>query len=214
MRTFNIFLFVLLFAGCGLLKNKKTFEGGGSYLVQVDSALKKDIQIIHLTHSTGVIFPAEYGKKVLGVNGLTKDCTFFTPDSVWVKKNELEIDRQYCTATKEYWKSILSGSKTDTSKHPQYIKDTTVALKAAAKFCANWQANQIYYDRQYIGYITPTGDKIIVVQLIDFRDDPHKYKQIFTSVWIAGWHGWYYSNIFIVYFNTNKNKLTIDKEAI
>ena len=80
------------------------------------------------------------------------------------------------------------------------------------KYCELWSANESFYDKQYIGYLNKAGERVIIINLIDFRQDPHYLKQSFTTCWIQGWHGWFYSNVVDLYFNADKNLLMISKD--
>ena len=50
------------------------------------------------------------------------------------------------------------------------------------KRCPTWQQELKYYDKQYIGFINEAGERIIYIQLCDFRQDPYKLKPIFNSI--------------------------------
>ncbi|WP_295720964.1 hypothetical protein [Mucilaginibacter sp.] len=211
LRVFTFFILLLSFASCKLFHSKRidSIKGGGSYIAKIDSNFQKSICSIHSTHSRGVIFPAEYAKQIFGRNGRGKNIAFFTPDSTLIKKVDKEINYQYCAANEKHWINLF-WPENDTVKRVISEEQKRAISKISAKFCLNWQQNWIFYDRQYIGVITPTGERVILIQLIDFRKDPHKYKQIFTSSWISGWHGWFSSNIILVYFNVPTNSLTMD----
>jgi hypothetical protein len=209
------FLFFLLFlTGCSL-HNKRTydFEGGGSFITLSDSNSKKEICVIHSDHSIGVIFPAQYAEKRFGTNTWAKNKTFFTPDSALIRKIYKETNYQYCLVSDKYWNNFIIRFTSDTVKHIISREQKDIISNVSVRNCLNWQKNWIYYDCRYIGYFNERGEKNVMIQIIDFRSDPYKLKPLLTQSWIGGWHGWFYSNIQIFYFNVQKNLLSTDDDV-
>jgi hypothetical protein len=212
LKYLTLFLFLILFTNCKILHRKKSysFEGGGSYIQSIDSISKKDIQIIHFTHSIGVIFPATFGEKIFNSNTLHKS-TFFTPDSNLIRKVDKEVNYQHCFSAdshyEKYFGHLFHGNKADSINPILSSDEKEIINEISLGDCLYWQRNSTYYDKQYIGYISATGHKVIYIKLIDFREDPHKLKPLFFTSWIDGWHGWFYSNIYQLYFDVTDNKL-------
>jgi len=190
----------------------------GVVIEHVDSNIKKNIHLVHFTHSTGVIFPAAYGEKKFGRNKWWEGKTFFTPDSVLIKKIDKEISDQYGIAHMRFnslnWDGTIERLKADSDFKELKIarKQRHIQEKREKKFWAKWKNNLIYDDRQYIGYISANGEKIIYVQFLNFREDPYGLKPMLANSWIEGWHGWFETNRRLLHFHIEKNLLTINEE--
>jgi len=149
-------------------------------------------------------------------NNWGADKGFFTPDSDLIKKIDKEINYQYCLAedkfSEKYWGHFMHEARTDSIKPILSSEERKIINEISVSSCLNWQRNFPYYDKQYIGYISGTGDKVIYIKLIDFRQDPNKLQKFLFTSWIDGWHGWFYSNIRELYFNVSQNRLTISEK--
>ncbi len=223
MRHSVSILIFLTISSCTAQTKKQTKEDGfdvshGVSLDKIDSSLLKDIRYVHFDSSIGVIFPAEYGKKIFGkINGWGKR-VFFTPDTTLVKQINAAIMSQYCIAMTRFdsavWSRTLDNLKEDDNKKSlKQAKEQMVDHKERfEKLCPQWQHDLIYYDRQYVGFITEEGDKMIYIQFLDFRQDPYKLKQAFGISWIGGWHGWFETNTNRLHFHVDKNLLTINED--
>jgi len=190
----------------------------GVSLERIDSTFLKDVRFVHFDSSVGVIFPAGYGKQKFGTNINWQKRTFFTPDTSLIKQIDISITNQYCIARKRFddaqWKTILDYLKenNDTNSLKRAREQMAEQKSQFKQMCRQWQHDLIYLDRQYIGFITEEGDKIIYVQYLDFREDPYKLKPAFNISWIDGWHGWFETNMKRLHFNTEKNLLTINED--
>jgi len=69
-----------------------------------------------------------------------------------------------------------------------------------------------FSDRQYLGYINDKEEKIILIQLVDFREDPHGLKELVDKQFIIGWHGWFNSNISRMHYHVDSGKLTVNED--
>jgi hypothetical protein len=218
MRNLFYLILTLLFSTGCLFHKQVSFvgEGGGSFMDPVADSLKKDIRIIHFEHSLGVIFPAEFAEKKFGRNyNRQKLKGFFTPDTDLIRKIDKEVNYQYCNSKEKADQSFFAGLAKNAARNTPTYKISkelqNIIDKMSAQNCLYWQDNSVYFDKQYVGYFTDTGEKVIKIRLIDFRQDPHKLKHFLPSAWINGWHGWFYSNIYEMSFNVNENLLTIDE---
>jgi hypothetical protein len=190
----------------------------GVYLNKIDSSFRKDIRFVHFDSSIGVIFPAEYGKQKFGpIFGYTK-YTFFTPDTSLIKQIDVAVSSQYCIASRRFdkknWNSTIRTLRAMKNK-----KELALAKKQRAKlkdwyepFCPKRQHDLIYKDRQYLGIITEKAEKLIYIQLLDFRKDPYVLRPFFKISWIEGWHGWFETNTESLHFHLEKNRLTINED--
>ena len=218
LKYLTLLFFLFTLTDCKLIHQKRFygFEGGGSYIVPVDSSIKKDVYVIHYSHSESIIFPASYGVKRFTNNKWAVNKTFFTPDSELIKKVDKEINYQYCLASdnydKKYWGSSFHANKADSLKPVLNVDETEIISEISLNGCLWWQKNHDYIYKQYIGYINTSGDRVLDIKLIDFRQDPHKLKTNVSLGWIDGWHGWFYSNVHEIYFHIKKNRLTINEE--
>ena len=223
MRTFILFIFLLTITGCAAQKQKQTKQDAfnvshGVVVNTIDSGLIKDIRYIHFDNSKGVIFPAEYGRKKFGKNFYSQQRTFFTPDTLLIKNIDTAIINQYCKATIRFndsvWKRTIESLKEDNDI--ESLKRAEMQMKTSQeqfnKLCPKWQQDLKYFDKQYIGFINGAGEKIIYIQLCDFRQDPYKLKSIFNTAWVDGWHGWFETNTKRLHFHLDTNELTINKD--
>jgi len=207
-----LLLFILWLTNCKILHKNKSlaFEGGGSYIQSIDSISRHEIQIISFSHSIGVIFPASFAKKIFNANTLHEK-SFFTPDSNLVRKIDKEVNYQYCFTeynhNKQFWGHFIHSTRTDSINPILSSDEKAIINEISLEECLSWQRNTAYYDKQYIGYISAAGHKVIFIKLFDFREDPKKLKPLFFTSWIDGWHGWFYSNMRQLCFDVNENKL-------
>jgi hypothetical protein len=199
-----LLLFILWLTNCKILHKNKSFafEGGGSYIQSIDSISRHEIQIISFSHSIGVIFPASFSKKVFNANTLHEK-SFFTPDSNLVRK----IDKEVNYHNQQFWGHFIHSTRADSISPILSSDEKAIINEISLEECLSWQKNAAYYDKQYIGYISTVGHKMIFIKMFDFREDPHKLKTVFYNSWIDGWHGWFYSNMRQLYFDVNENKL-------
>lgn len=189
----------------------KSRLGYGVVVQPIDSSFKEDLRLVHFGPTIGVIFPAAYAAKKFGGTEWGKGRVFFTPDSNLVKDIDERVFSQYCDATKSYLEGYLSKQAVDTT-----AKNRTTILKAAKliadKYCVAWKKDFTFYDRQYFGYTKASGERIIVIKFLDFRQDPYQLKPLLSVSWIDGWHGWFYSNIIQLNYQIDKNQLIIDED--
>jgi hypothetical protein len=216
-------LLVLTIAGCQAQNKEQAKEDAfnishGVVVDKIDSNLLKDIRIVHFDSSNGLIFPGEYGKQKFGKNMGWERRTFFTIDTSLIKQIDTAIINQYCTAMRrfddEVWNRTIESLKDDNDKKSLSRAKQQMALskKRFQMNCPEWQEELKYYDKQYIGYSTEDGERIIYIQLLDFRQDPYNLKPLFSFSWIDGWHGWFETNTRRLHFHVATNLLTINED--
>ena len=223
MRTFNLLILLLTITGCTAQKQKQKNEDAfnvshGVVIKPVDSALIKEIRYIYFDNSRGVIFPAEYGRQMFGKDIYSQQRTFFTPDTLLIKNIDTAIINQYCKAAIRFsdsgWKRTIESLKEDNDI--EGLKRAEMQMKKSQeqfnKFCPKWQQDLKYFDKQFIGFINGAGEKIIYIQLCDFRQDPYKLKSILNTAWVDGWHGWFETNTKRLHYHLDTNKLTINED--
>ena len=215
IRNFICLIILLVFITSCIFHKRVVFaEGGGVFIDTIDSSLKQDGRIVRLGQTIGVAFPAEYSKKRFANSSEKK--IFFTPDTDLIKRIDKEANDQYCNAQERhdeiYFGKGLHRTKPDSLNTILSNEEKESIDKLSMYDCLFWLKNYVYYDKQYIGYTNVSGEKIIWIKLIDFREDPHKLKQYLTTSWIDGWHGWFYSNVREMYYHVNKNLITIEED--
>ena len=220
--TSIILLLVILYSCKGQAPKQTNYDtfnvSHGVALDKIDSNLLKDIRFVHFDSSIGVIFPKEYAKKRFGKTLGWEKYVFFSPDTALIKQIDTAIINQYCVAMIRFdsavWSRTLENLKGDINKKSlaRAKKQMAEQQQRFEKSCTQWQHDLMYQDRQYIGYITDSGDKIIYIQFLDFRQDPYKLKSAFSTSWINGWHGWFETNTNRLRFHVDKNLLTINED--
>lgn len=172
------------------------------YLESMPDDLKKKIQVIKLEKSIGVIFPAEY---TVGFNK-EKFKNRFTPSEEDIRKAEIEITKQYLESDRKFiYEQVYVRTKEiygnqNINKQQTYSDLMKIKIKKAKK--------NRKFARQYIGFIED-GEKKIVIQFIDFSQDPYNEKDKFTYYFIQAHGGWYDINIRRKVYNLNTKKLTV-----
>jgi hypothetical protein len=222
MRPFTTILFFLMLISCKAQNENQTKEDAfnvshGVAIDRIDSSLLREIQFVRFDNSEGVIFPAEYGKQKFGKNMWWGKRTFFTPDTNLIKLIDTAIINQYCVAMRRFndavWSRTIENLEADNEKKSLATAKQQMAddKKRFGKFCPQWQKELTYHDKQYIGFVTEEGERIIYIQLLDFRQDPYNLKPVFDVSWIDGWHGWFETNTKRLHYHVDKNQLTINE---
>ena len=161
---------------------------------------------MHFGRTVGVVFPGEYGKRNFGKDARGTNKAFFTPDTNLIRSIDQKVFNQYCNAIETYWQKYLDGQTGD-STH----RSGKAAALAAKKYCTLWKETFPFYDRQYVGYTTTSGERIIIIKFLDFRQDPYQLKPSLAVSWIDGWHGWFYSNVVQLFYHVGSNTLTLEE---
>jgi hypothetical protein len=180
--------------------------------------LQKEVVILQFEHSQAVIFPASYAQKLFGNKRHWDEYMFYTPDSALVRRIDKEILDQYCAASKRFnesaWSTTIaySSSANDKSSLKLAKKQMIESKQRFAEYCKKWKADSKYWGKQYVGYITPKGEKMIYVQLLDFRKDPYHLNESFKLSWIDGWHGWFETNRRMLHYHVDKKLLTVNED--
>jgi len=223
MRHITTILFFLTLIGCKTQNKKQTKEDSfyvihGVAIDRIDSSLLNKIQFVSFEYSEGVIFPAEYGEQKFGNNMWWGKRTFFTPDTNLIKQIDTAIINQYCVAMKHFndavWGRTIENLEDDNEKVSLATAKQQMAedKKRFEKTCPQLQKELEYHDKQYIGFVTEEGERIIYIQLLDFGQDPYKLKPVFGVSWIDGWHGWFETNTNRIHYHIDKKLLTINED--
>jgi hypothetical protein len=207
MKTTICLIICASLLGCSVKRtSKKTINrDGGFFLRTVDTGERRDIKIIHFATTTGVVFPSIYAKRLFGRTDTLRE--FFTPDTNLVRQVESKMKNAYCLAN-----LLFNKKRFDVGPGANCISKPTVGELISGKQCQQWQKTYLYYDKQFLSFINKSGERVMLIQLIDFREDPHQLKSMFTNTWITGWHGWYYNNILQLHYHIDKDLFTIGEE--
>ena len=219
-KKYIVPIFLLLFnlSVLGQTTDDRFNVNHGVSISKVDSSLKSKLQLLQFDSSIGIVFPAEYATTILSQNYDWQNKQTFTPDTSLIKIVENEIPRQYCRANKTFEDSNWRYEKASyfrIREHKEFKKAKkryNYWLKLIDTACPKWKHDLIYFDKQFMGYISAIGERIILIQLCDFRQDPYLLKSIFNESWIDGWHGWFETNRRLLHFNVDKNLLTINED--
>ena len=159
----------------------------------------------------GYAFSKEY-KYETGIEFPDK-VDFFTPDSVDIEKAEYEIPRQYVSAmesflTQNQWKTfdnnINSYSEQEIRLEKRIRESTMNSIRERSKRLSR-------YDRQYVGYKTTSGDKILFINFIDTRAgrQGRDFKSTIDKELILGFGEWYEKHTFRLSFNLTTNEISV-----
>lgn len=214
----SILSIILFFVGCCFGQTTQTEDDPfdvnyGVTLERIDSSLLKDVQIVEFDKSEGVIFPKEYAEQFFG----DPKAVYYTPDTALIKSIDLEIISQYCEANQRFNENVqaITIKRLEENDDRESIENArrqkNEERKRFERNCLKRQKNLIYFDRQYIGYTNKSGERIIFIQMLDFRKDPYRIKPEFKNSWIVGWHGWFETNTISLHFHVDKNLLTVNE---
>ncbi len=219
-KNYIVPIFLLLFnlSVHGQTTDDRFNVNHGVSISKIDSSLKTKLQLLQFDSSIGIVFPAEYATKILSQSNDWENKQTFTPDTSLIRIVEAEITNQYCQSEKRWQDSSWKYDKTTYSR----IFERKEFRKAKKRYhywlnlidtaCPKWKHDLRYFDKQFMGYISAKGERIIYIQLCDFREDPYLLKKIFKESWIDGWHGWFETNRRLLHFNVDKNLLTTNED--
>lgn len=217
MNRFPLILIIFAFLqNCTSLKSEiqNGFEVSHGVVVQeIDKNLNDSIMILKFESREGIVFPERYAKELFK-NSFQR---YFTPSKCEIIEAETELEKQYCQARKAFWNyrklQNLEDFKNDRKELKEILNYYKKREKLFTKNCPKRQIQLINCDRQFLGFYNNIGEKIIRIQIIDFSQDPYKLKNLFYKSWIDGWHGWFETNVDIMHFNLNTNKLTVNDDV-
>lgn len=160
----------------------------------------ENVKVIELENSIGIILPAELDVYFL------KKSDRFTPSKEQIVRVESEIEKQYLEAQRQFIYEQVYVRTSEVYGDQKIDKQKTYSdiMESVSKIAERISK----YDRQYVGYVE-NGEKIILINFIDFSKDPHNLEKDLAKELIGGFHGWFQSNIITQNFNLNTNKLTV-----
>ena len=196
-KTIYISIILTLTLSCG---SSKFNVNHGVVLETLSEEVKREMKILDLEKSTGVIFPKEYevnfNKDRLSIR--------FSPTENEVREAEIELNKQYLDSDKRfaYNHNFVRFEDNIEWTLEERQKDFQNLMKRNKKEAKK----SIKFDRQYLGFIE-NGQKILVIQFIDFSQDPYRLIDQLTKSWIGGWHGWFETNVMLKEYNMETKKL-------
>ncbi len=196
-KTIYISFILTLTLSCG---SSKFNVNHGVVLEPLSEEVKREMKILDLEKSTGVIFPKEYEA------GFNKGrlSNRFTPTENEIREAEIEINKQYLDSDKRFaYNQNFVRFKDD----PEWtLEERQKDFQNLMKWNKKEAKKSIKFDRQYLGFIE-NGQKILVIQFIDFSQDPYGLNDQLTKSWIGGWHGWFETNVRLKEYNMEIKKL-------
>ena len=169
-------------------------------LEPLSKQLSAEVNVLDLKKSIGVIFPKEFEANF----NKSRLSNRFTPTENEVREAEIEIYKQYLDSDKrfaynQYFVRLKDDTEWTLDERQKHFRNLMKWNKKEAK-------KSIKFDRQYLGFIE-NGQKILVIQFIDFSQDPYRLKDHLTKSWIGGWHGWFETNVRLKEYNMKTKKL-------
>ncbi len=196
-KTIYISIILTLTLSCG---SSKFNVNHGVVLEPLSEEVKREMKILELEKSTGVVFPKEcevnFNKSRLSNR--------FTPTENEIRQAEIEINKQYLDSDKRFAYNQNFVRFKDNSEWT--LEERQKDFQNLMKWNKKEAKKSIKFDRQYLGFIE-NGQKILVIQFIDFSQDPYGLKDQLTKSWIGGWHGWFETNVRLKEYNMETKKL-------
>ncbi len=185
--------------------------------IKTDSLISQKIEEISLGNYKGYIFPKEYGKIYYRIEiekGEVREVVDLDPILIVLIDAKLD-ENEYINANREFmkhrynefymakkempdaydWEKLKKGEE-------EYWKSFEENKKVWSKLVNSW-------DRQFIGFVNAKGETVVLINLIDFSNDPYCMKQYVNKQIISGFHGWFYSNIRRLYYNLSQQKFSL-----
>ncbi|WP_157811897.1 hypothetical protein [Tenacibaculum sp. SZ-18] len=121
-----------------------------------------------------------------------------------IRKAEIEINKQYLDSDKRFAYNQNFVRFKDDSEWT--LEERQKNFQNLMKWNKKEAKKRIKIDRQYLGFIE-NGQKILVIQFIDFSQAPYGLKDQLTKSWIGGWHGWFETNVRLKEYNMETKKV-------
>lgn len=196
-KTIYISIILIFTLSCGGSKFKVNH---GVVLEPLSDEVKREMKILDLEKSTGVIFPKEYE----AIFNKGRFSNRFTPTENEIREAEIEINKQYLDSDKRF---VYNQCFVRSSNNTEWtLEERQKDFQNQMKWIKKEAKKSIKFDRQYLGFIE-NGQKILVIQFIDFSQDPYRLKDQLTKSWIGGWHGWFETNVSLKEYNMATKKL-------
>ena len=158
---------------------------------------------MHFGRSTAVAFPATYEPPF----SLSSELGRFTPDSALVRLLERKVAEQYVEATMRFMRHQVNERAWEVYGEPLDAQAKARELQSAKKWSERWARKLPRVDKQYVAFVNEEGERVVVIQLLDFSRDPHGLRDLISKTWISGWHGWFETNVQVLEYNVEEDRL-------
>jgi len=187
---------LLAFAGC--FGNGRHSESGGPGWSPVPASQVDSVEVVQFGHSYAAIFPGGYAVPVRGTRR-------FTPSPALIRDIEPCVREQFRDALINQVERQLSDPTSYGG--PLSAEDRQRLMKAHLKGINRLTDRYPQLYRQYTGYYSDSGERMLAILFIDFGKDPHHWRPHMADSWVAGWHGWYETSLTQMTYNLDLNKL-------
>ncbi len=173
--------------------------------MQIDSTLADSVEVVFLDGARSVIFPASYSPPYTGFQ--PGDVERFTPLPELIRSVEPDIKDQFKHALIESIERQMNdptmyGKRLVGEERDQELARHRKGIERDSKRFHTW-------DRQYVGYFNEQGEQMLLIQFVDFNEDPHRLHAHLGEGWISGWRGWFDSNTSCMTFNVKQKQLGV-----
>ena len=182
------------------------------YIVPKYEYLEK-VNVVNFEHYNVYVFPKEYGEQYFRkIKKKYKECIDI--DTSLIRAIDKELVNQYFLTNKRFMEIRFEESwarkKTDPNAH-----DWKLLKKQQKEYWKKFNANKHIYtervkycQRQFIGYINENEEQIILINLIDLREDTNDLKKHLNKL-----DDWRFSEKFRrVHYHIDSRKLTINED--
>ncbi len=179
-----------------------------------DTTISSKVQLVDFGNYKGFIFPKEYGLIKFSHPKDKKSC--FDIDTILIHKVEEELIRQYYSACKYFMEQRFLENDEYEKKNPgSYNKKNLNKQRKDywKKFEKNKNKMEEYLessDRQYIGYISNKGEKIIEIRIVPHRynyDDNFMKKRFAPILLTEGG-----TDVTTMHYHLSTNKITVNED--
>ena len=177
--------------------------GGGVFLQPVADSVAAEVLTLHFGRSTAVAFPAAYEPPF----SLSPELDRFTPDSALVRLLERKVAEQYVEANMRFVRHQVNDRGLEVYSEPLDAQAKPRELQSAKKWSERWARKLPRLDKQYVALVNDEGERVVVIQLLDFSRDPHGLRDSTSKAWISGWHGWFETNVRVLEYIVEKDRL-------
>jgi hypothetical protein len=168
---------------------------------------------IQLGQITGFVFSKAYCAQFFNGKYIGFDLTREN-----IEELEIELNRQYVSAWERFMKIRFQEMYAMKAHYPDAY-DWKELKKSERKYRKYYRKNghQIkerlnHSVRQYLAYVNASGEKIVKIILVDFRDDPNKFRSDVDKGLILGCGDWFETNVKQMHYHLDSKKITVNED--
>jgi hypothetical protein len=189
-------------SGCGGVRSSE--PSGGVVYNPITADVADSVLVLRLERSVAIAFPASY-EAMAG----WPDWGRFTPDSSLVARLEGELQRQYVEAWDRYARLQVGERAPEVyGRRLSAAEQATHLTDLRRSFARDGQRLPQMY-KQYLGFVSPAGERVVLVQLLNFDRDPHRLRETVAQQWVEGWHGWFETNVRHLEYDVARGRLNV-----